>query len=212
MLGKLLLTPVNLLLLDEPTNHLDMESCDALLAAIDSFQGAVVMVTHNEMFLHTLAERLIVFQGGNARLFEGGYQRFLETEGWSAEGGVAGAADNRSSAPLVKLSKKEARRRRSEIVTRRGREVRPLEEAIAELENRIESEEARMKDLNGEILVASRIGDGARIAELSRSLHACQGAIERHFAELEKLAAALDQKNAGYEAQLAQLGEGEALG
>ncbi|HRC99485.1 MAG TPA: ABC-F family ATP-binding cassette domain-containing protein, partial [Deltaproteobacteria bacterium] len=59
MLGKLLATPVNLLLLDEPTNHLDMESNDALLAAIDSFEGAVVMVTHNEMFLHALAERLI---------------------------------------------------------------------------------------------------------------------------------------------------------
>ncbi|MBU0987243.1 MAG: ATP-binding cassette domain-containing protein, partial [Proteobacteria bacterium] len=42
MLGKLLVTPVNLLLLDEPTNHLDMESCDALLAAIDSFDGTVV--------------------------------------------------------------------------------------------------------------------------------------------------------------------------
>ncbi|MEJ2477557.1 MAG: ATP-binding cassette domain-containing protein, partial [Desulfobacterales bacterium] len=45
MLGKLLATPVNLLLLDEPTNHLDMESCDALLAALDNFEGAVVMVT-----------------------------------------------------------------------------------------------------------------------------------------------------------------------
>ena len=47
MLGKLLATPVNLLLLDEPTNHLDMESCDALLAALDFFYGTVVMVTHN---------------------------------------------------------------------------------------------------------------------------------------------------------------------
>ncbi|MGI9568855.1 MAG: ABC-F family ATP-binding cassette domain-containing protein, partial [Desulfobulbia bacterium] len=37
MLGKLLVSPTNLLLLDEPTNHLDMESCDALLAAIDNF-------------------------------------------------------------------------------------------------------------------------------------------------------------------------------
>jgi ATP-binding cassette subfamily F protein 3 len=50
MLGKLLVTPVNLLMLDEPTNHLDMDACDALLAAIDNFDGAVIMVTHNEMF------------------------------------------------------------------------------------------------------------------------------------------------------------------
>jgi ATP-binding cassette subfamily F protein 3 len=213
MLGKLLLTPVNLLLLDEPTNHLDMESCDALLAAIDSFQGAVVMVTHNEMFLHALAERLIVFQGGNARPFEGGYRRFLETEGWSTEGGAAASGgENRSGAPLVKLSKKEARRRRSEIITRRGKEVRPLEEAIARVENRIESEETRLEAFNTEMLAASRIGDGSRIAELSRSLHACQQAIEHHFEELEKLSAALDQKNAGYEAELAQLGEGEDNG
>jgi ATP-binding cassette subfamily F protein 3 len=154
----------------------------------------------------------VVFQGGNARLFEGGYQRFLETEGWSVEGGMAGAGDSRPSAPLVKLSKKEARRRRSEIITRRGRELRPLEEAIAGVENRIESEEARIEDLNGEMLAVSEVGDGARIAELSRSLHACQKAIERYFGELEKLTAALDRKNAGFEAQLAQLDAGEALG
>ena len=41
MLGKLLVTPVNLLLLDEPTNHLDMDACDALLAALDNFSGTV---------------------------------------------------------------------------------------------------------------------------------------------------------------------------
>ncbi|MGD9244194.1 MAG: ABC-F family ATP-binding cassette domain-containing protein, partial [Desulfobacterales bacterium] len=73
LLGKLLTTPVNLLLLDEPTNHLDLESCDALLAAIDSFEGTVVMVTHNEMFLKTLAERLVVFHNDEIFIFEGGY-------------------------------------------------------------------------------------------------------------------------------------------
>ncbi|NMD40846.1 MAG: ABC-F family ATP-binding cassette domain-containing protein, partial [Deltaproteobacteria bacterium] len=78
MLGKLLVTPVNLLLLDEPTNHLDMETSDALLAALDSFDGAMVMVTHNEMFLHALAERLIVFHHDAIEIFEGGYQRFLD--------------------------------------------------------------------------------------------------------------------------------------
>ena len=60
------MTPVNLLMLDEPTNHLDMDACDALLAAIDNFDGAVIMVTHNEMFLHALADRLIVFDDASA--------------------------------------------------------------------------------------------------------------------------------------------------
>ena len=95
MLGKLLATPVNLLLLDEPTNHLDMYSCDALLAAIDSFEGAVVMVTHNEMFLHALADRLIVFQNDRVEVFEGSYQRFIEKGGWGDEGGLRKSARRR---------------------------------------------------------------------------------------------------------------------
>ena len=77
VLGKLLVTPANLLLLDEPTNHLDMESTDAMLAAIDNYDGTVIMVTHNEMFLHALAQRLIVFQNNGIMVFEGGYQAFF---------------------------------------------------------------------------------------------------------------------------------------
>ncbi|MFW6211124.1 MAG: ABC-F family ATP-binding cassette domain-containing protein, partial [bacterium] len=57
-LGKILLNPSNLLLLDEPTNHLDMESCDSMARALDDFPGAVIMVTHSELFLKHMANRL----------------------------------------------------------------------------------------------------------------------------------------------------------
>ena len=82
MLAKLLAEPLNLLMLDEPTNHLDMESCDSLILALDNFKGAVLLVTHNEMLLHTLANRLIVFKNNTIFLFEGTYREFLEKEGW----------------------------------------------------------------------------------------------------------------------------------
>ena len=70
MLGKLLLSPLNLLLLDEPSNHLDIESCDAFIAALDAFDGAVALVTHNEMFLHALVNRLVVFNRDEVSVFE----------------------------------------------------------------------------------------------------------------------------------------------
>lgn len=85
MLGKILLKQNNILLLDEPTNHLDMESCEALLSAILSFSGVVVMVTHNEYFLHEMANKLIVFDEGKVSLFEGGYKEFLKKVGWKEE-------------------------------------------------------------------------------------------------------------------------------
>ena len=81
-LGKILLSPTNLLLLDEPTNHLDIESCDSMIAALDDFSGGVVIVTHSEMFLHHLANRLIVFNEDRVFMFEGTYQDFLDKHGW----------------------------------------------------------------------------------------------------------------------------------
>ncbi len=85
MLGKILLKNANLLLLDEPTNHLDMESCESLLEAIKSFEGAVVMVTHDEYFLKEVANKLIVFDDDKTFVFEGGYEDFLRKIGWSDE-------------------------------------------------------------------------------------------------------------------------------
>ncbi len=211
MLGKLLVTPVNLLLLDEPTNHLDMYSCDALLAAVDSFEGAVVMVTHNEMLLDALADRLIVFQKDGASLFEGTYQRFLEKGGWEDETVVHGAV--RSDAPKdadgngshTRSSRKEIRRRRSEIITERGKVLRPIEERIAQVEDAIESNEVKLNELSQAMLEASQIHDGQRIGELSQSIHTCQPAIDRLFDELEELTSSFEKHSAVFEKRLKEL-------
>ncbi len=83
MLGKILLSSSNLLLLDEPTNHFDIESCESLMEAIQEFQGAVVMVTHDEHFLKNIANKLVIFDGGKTFVFEGTYEAFLSKIGWS---------------------------------------------------------------------------------------------------------------------------------
>ncbi len=82
MLGKILLKGANLLLLDEPTNHLDMESCEALSEAIKAFEGAVVMVTHDEGFLREIANKLVVFDDDKTFTFEDSYEFFLKRVGW----------------------------------------------------------------------------------------------------------------------------------
>ncbi|MBI5299670.1 MAG: ABC-F family ATP-binding cassette domain-containing protein [Deltaproteobacteria bacterium] len=86
LLGKILAAPANLLFLDEPTNHLDMQSIESLVEAIENFEGAVVIVTHSEMILRAVATRLVLFQHGNAEVFNGGYDDFLEKVGWEEEG------------------------------------------------------------------------------------------------------------------------------
>lgn len=210
MLGKLLATPVNLLLLDEPTNHLDMESCDALLAAIDFYEGTVIMVTHNEMFLHTLADRLIVFQNDEIDVFDGRYQEFLEKVGWHDEKPPDPKIRSQAfpAGANARSAKKEMRRKRSEIITRRSKTVRPLEKRITRLENDIESHEVELADLNNYMQQASQDQDGTRISELSQSIHACQSKIDKLFDELEIASDKLDRQNAVFERELKQLEDG----
>ncbi|MBN1842748.1 MAG: ABC-F family ATP-binding cassette domain-containing protein [Deltaproteobacteria bacterium] len=211
MLGKILAAPVNLLLLDEPTNHLDMFSCDSLLAAIASFEGTVVMVTHNEMFLDALADRLIVFQHDEVCVFEGGYQRFLEKGGWENEVEVRRLVepdtekDADKEGPSAKLTKKEVRRRRSEIITERGKVLKPIKERIARVEHEIESRERELNELSQTMLEASQAHDGERIAIVSQSIHKCQPAIDKLFYELEEITSLFEQRSTMYEKRLAEL-------
>ncbi len=204
LLGKLLATPVNLLLLDEPTNHLDLESCDALLAAIDSFGGTVVMVTHNEMFLKTLAERLVVFHNDEIHLFEGGYQRFLEKGGWEDEEYVSlsGTGENNKNNVRIKLSKKEIRRRRSEFITERARVLKPLEQRLHRAESHIERHEKTLAELHIAMQTATQDGDGSRITELSKSIHRCQENIKRLYDELLKSSGVFEVQKAIFEEKL----------
>jgi ATP-binding cassette subfamily F protein 3 len=85
LLGKIILQQCNLLLLDEPTNHLDMESCASLAKAVNNFPGASITITHDENFLNTVANRLIVFDNSRLFIFEGSYKNFLDEVGYSDE-------------------------------------------------------------------------------------------------------------------------------
>ena len=213
MLGKLLVTPVNLLLLDEPTNHLDMESSDALLAAIDSYEGTVVMVTHNEMFLHALANRLIVFTDDGIDIFEGTYDQFLEKGGWHDEEektGLREKSDNRSKSS-EKLNKKEIRKLRSEIITNRSRFLKPLEEQIRKTENDIDAFEKEIDILNQAMVEASQDCNGKKIGDISRAIHSYQAAIEESFDQLETLTEKLENQSAKFQKQLQELEDSEYI-
>lgn len=74
---KLLLKPVNLLILDEPTNHLDMKTKDILKSALQSYDGTLILVSHDRDFLDGLVNK--VYEFGNKRVREhlGDIQSFL---------------------------------------------------------------------------------------------------------------------------------------
>ena len=183
LLGKLLLNPVNLLILDEPTNHLDMESCDSLMSAIDRFDGAVMIATHNEMFLHSLTTRLVVFDGFATSVFEGSYQEFLERYGWEDEvsAGGAGQQDKKRSS-----QHKERRVKRAEVIGERSRELKPIMSHIKRLEKEIEKTEELLAHNNSALVDAASAAEGEAIQQLSVENHRLQERAEKLYASLEE--------------------------
>src|ERR1700676_4219379 len=63
-LVKLLLDPPNLLLMDEPTTHLDMNSIDALLYALDQFEGTLIFISHDVYFIRALSNHVVHVNAG----------------------------------------------------------------------------------------------------------------------------------------------------
>jgi ATP-binding cassette, subfamily F, member 3 len=206
LLGKLIVSPANLLLLDEPTNHLDMESVDSLLAAIDAFEGAVLIVTHSDMILHAVATRLIVFDNGRVQTFEGTYQDFLDRGGWQderAEGTHRQKALHRDNT----LNRRDLRRMKAELINSRSRILVPLQTRISEVEDEISRLEQMIEDNTQELIGVSMKGDGESIKRLKKSIHESKQKIESLFDELEALTDEFSVKSREFEEQLEAIKE-----
>jgi ATP-binding cassette subfamily F protein 3 len=204
LLGKLLVTPANLLLLDEPTNHLDMDSIDSLVEAIEAFDGGVIIVTHSELILNSIATRLIVFDGGKVEVFEGTYQEFLDRVGWENER-EAENGSRPSSRQSKNVNKKEMRRLRAQLTETRSKTLGPLQRQIAEKEKTIMLLEKDVEKESHSLVEASEKGDGEAISKLSISIHNLNSRIETLFKELETLTAEHDAKANEFEQKMSEL-------
>lgn len=77
-LAKALIQPANLLILDEPTNHLDNATVEWLEKYLQSYKGALLLVTHDRYFLNRVTNRIYELDKGNLYIYEGNYEIYLE--------------------------------------------------------------------------------------------------------------------------------------
>jgi ATP-binding cassette subfamily F protein 3 len=152
-LVKLLLDPPNLLLMDEPTTHLDLTSVDALIEALEPFDGTLVFISHDVHFIRAIANHVVRVENGRLRHFPGGYDYYLDKTEQSARAGLtahvspAGApkAAERKTAPA--MDRKEQRRLEAEQRQARSRKRQEIQKRIATLEKEIGELESRGKEL-----------------------------------------------------------------
>ena len=77
-LAKLLVKNPDVLLLDEPTNHLDLESVRWLESFLKSYQGSVILVSHDRVFMDNLVDRVAEIDNGQVKLYKGNYSKYLK--------------------------------------------------------------------------------------------------------------------------------------
>jgi len=80
-LSKLLLQEPSVLLLDEPTNHLDIESQRWLEQYLQTYHGAIILISHDKSFLDSLTNRTIAFENGRVEQYAGNYSFYLRERG-----------------------------------------------------------------------------------------------------------------------------------
>ncbi len=79
-LAVLALEGAGVLILDEPTNHLDIPAQEALQEVLETFDGTILMVTHDRYLVDRLATQIWSIDDGQMRVFSGTYREFLTTE------------------------------------------------------------------------------------------------------------------------------------
>jgi ATPase subunit of ABC transporter with duplicated ATPase domains len=86
VMARMLYDPPNFLVLDEPTNHLDMATKEMLIAALSSYEGSMLFVSHDRRFLASLSNRVLELADDGVHVYGGGYTEYVERTGYEAPG------------------------------------------------------------------------------------------------------------------------------
>ncbi|MDX8153441.1 ABC-F family ATP-binding cassette domain-containing protein [Patulibacter brassicae] len=192
-LAVLVASGANVLILDEPTNHLDIESREALEAALESYEGSMIMISHDRALLEAIGTRTVAVEDGELHNYLGGWQEYVEVreerqaleraakEAAKAAGTAApsrgtasggstreerpAAGGGKASAPTTAPAKPLSKNRRREIEKAEER-IERAEQALSALEEELAAPDAWATP-EASAKNERRLGDAqAKVAEL----------------------------------------------
>jgi ATP-binding cassette subfamily F protein 3 len=168
-LAILALEGANLLLLDEPTNHMDIPAQEALQEVLESYNGTILLVSHDRYLIDRLATQIWELKSGQMTLFSGNYRDYV-LRGQTAAGG---------SVRQVLLNPRPQARDNSH-------KTRKREEAMAQLEERIRAKEHAIRGLSDDLQKSG--ADFEKSQKLGWQIARAQAELEKLMGEWEKLA------------------------
>ena len=142
VLATLVYQNPNLLLLDEPTNHLDLEMRHALSIALQDFQGALVVVSHDRHLLRSVTDQLLLVADQKVQIFDGDLDDYRQ---WLSEQKKTEEKPNLAPIPIV--SKKDQRKQEAD----RRQRHKPLFDALKKAEQAVEKYHQEQRQLEQQL-------------------------------------------------------------
>jgi ATP-binding cassette subfamily F protein 3 len=175
----------NLLLLDEPTNHLDLEMREALTLALQRYEGAMVLVSHERHLLRATTDTLLLVADGAVAPFDGDLDDY---KAWLAQ--RRREAQARAPDPEAPVSRREQRRHEARARERLAAQRRPLQRELEQVERELAALTQRKCQLESELgdpnLYAADNREGLRVCLLDQaSVNARLQALEERWLHLQ---------------------------
>lgn len=169
----------NLLLLDEPTNHLDLDMRHALSMALQQFEGAVVIVSHDRHLLRSVCETLYIVHDGKAQEFDGSLDDYPT---WLDEQIKLKQLPPQASDQDLKLAQTKKQQRQQDA--ERRKQLKPLQDAVKKQENQIQKLEEQLTEIETQLGDEALYTDETRKTELQDILKA-QGELKKQLDDTE---------------------------
>ena len=177
----------SMVILDEPTNHLDIDSRAALIDAINDYEGAVILVSHDRRLLEACADRLWLVADGTVKPFDGDmedYQRYVLGMARLSDGADQKAKD--ALKPTAEAAKREPARTR--------KDAQPLRKKIEAVEDRIQKFEALMQRIDATLAKPDVFTkDPTKAGQLAQQRSELERALSRAEAEWLELSNEYDE-------------------
>ncbi len=198
MLATLFLGRCNFLILDEPTNHLDLESREALITALDAFDGTLLMVAHDRWLLSEVAEEAWALSKDGIERFERGFAEYDEVRrARLAEKDKTTQASTTPSGNLSREAIKELKRKQAQERNALSKELQPLQKKYDFCEKTLEERMVEQDTIEQSLADPAIYADEAQSSPLLKRFGEIKTEIEElmeEMGELEKKLAVLEER------------------
>lgn len=175
-LCKIMLSDVNFLVLDEPTNHLDIESKEVLEEALNSYEGTLLVISHDRYFLNKVVNKILELKADGIHEYLGDYKYYIEKKKRMREEEAFLEEPEEITKTQAKLNKKREREEKEKL--KKEKQAKDaLEKEISELEK-------HTNDIHNELANPDIYDDIDRVNDLNFKLNEIEEKLNELYEEL----------------------------